>query len=260
MAASAEARWGNEPMPPRAPNTLPVLATGRSRGEAKVPDVSPAMPVVVRSVSALVPVVGRKKPPAAPARRRTNQERIDAAGKLRRKGVSFDEIGTRLGCSEKTVRRIAGHVQPELKLPDAKSGHDTDPRELREALLGRFFDRLYHNPQLRSVTTIWRADGGEEKCGPPTSRFLAIAEGQLRKRLGELGPHMLRCLAADSELQTEFLRDSIGALFGDYYWWHRPPTELYAPIRGSNGEPWRPPWERPEHERPGYIYLLELEI
>jgi len=71
---------------------------------------------------------------------------------------------------------------------------------------------------------------------------------------------MLRCLAVDPDLQAEFLRDSIGPLFGDYYWWHRAPEKLYEPIRGSNGEPWRPPWERSEDERPGFIYLLELEI
>jgi transposase len=211
-------------------------------------------------VAALRPVLDREKSATAPVRRRTNQERIDAAGKLRRKGISFEEIAARLACSERTARRIAGHVQPELKLPDAESGRDSDPRELREAMLARFFDRLYLNQQLRSVTTIWRTDGGEEKCGPPTSRFLSIAEAQLRKRLAELGAHMLRCLAVDAELQTEFLRDTIGALFGDYYWWHRPPDKLFEPIRGSNGEPWCPPWERPEDERPGFIYLLELEI
>ena len=71
---------------------------------------------------------------------------------------------------------------------------------------------------------------------------------------------MLRCLAIDPELQTEFLRDCVGALFGDYYWWHRIPDELYAPIRGSNGTLWRPPWERPEDEQPGFVYLLELGI
>ncbi len=247
-------------MSPRVPNTLPVLASQHSRGDVELSGMASAMPVEVRSVAALRPVVDREKPTAAPARRRTNQERIDAAGKLRRKGISFEEIAARLGCSERTARRIAGHVQPELRLPDAESGRDTDPRELREALLARFFDRLYHNRQLRSVTIIWRTDGGEEKCGPPTSRFLSIAEGQLRKRLAELGLHLLRRLAADAELQTEFLRDCIGALFGDYFWWHRPTEELYVGIRGSNGELWRPPWERPEDERPGFIYLLELEV
>jgi transposase len=218
------------------------------------------MPVVVRSVAAFRPVVDRTESPASPVRRRTNQERIDAAEKLRRKGISFEEIAARLACSERTARRIAGHVQPELKFPDAKSERDTDPRELRETLLARFFDRLYHNRQLRSVTIIWRTDGTEEESGPPTSRFLNLAEGQLRKRLAELGLYTLRCLAVDPELQTEFLRDTIGALFGDYYWWHRPTEELYVGIRGSNGELWRPPWERPADEQPGFIYLLELDI
>jgi hypothetical protein len=247
-------------MSPRVPNTLPVLASRHSRGDVELSRMASAIPVVVREVAALRPVVDRKQTPVAPARRRTNQERIDAACKLRRKGISFKEIGARLQCSERTARRIASHVEAELTLPAAESGRDTDPRELREALLARFFDRLYRNPQLRSVTIIWRTDGGEEKCGPPSSRFLSIAEAQLRKRLAELGPHMLRCLAVDPELQTEFLRDNIGALFGDYFWWHRPPEKLYVGIRGSNGEPWRPPWERPEDERPGFIYLLELEI
>lgn len=247
-------------MPRRAPNTLPVLASRQSRSNVALSRVAPAIPVVVRPVSALRPVVDRKKTPAVPARRRTNQERIDAACKLRRKGVSFEEIGARLHCHERTARRIAGHIRPELTLPNAESGRDTDPRELREALLAQFFDRLYHNQQLRSVTVIWRTDGGEEKYGPPTSRFLSIAEAQLRRRLAELGPHLLRCLAVDPELQTEFLRDTIGALFGDYFCWHRAPDKLFEPIRGSNGEPWRPPWERPADERPGFIYLLELEI
>ncbi len=247
-------------MSPRAPNTLPVLANRQSRAVAKLSGAAPAIPIVVRPVSALRPVVDRKKAPSAPARRRTNQERIDAACKLRRKGISFEEIGARLDCSERTARRIAGHIRPELTLPNADSGRNADPRELREALLARFFDRLYHNEQLRSVTIVWRTDGGEEKCGPPTSRFLSIGEAQLRKRLAELGPHMLRCLVIDPELQTEFLRDCIGALFGDYYWWHSPTYEIGAPLRGSNGELWRPPWERPEDERPGFIYLLELEI
>ncbi len=247
-------------MSPRPPNTLPVLANRQSRAVAKLSGAVSAIPVVVRPVSALRPVVDRKTTPAVPGRRRTNQERIDAACKLRRKGISFEEIGARLHCHERTARRIAGHIRPELTLPDAESGRDTDPRELREALLATFFDRLYHNQQLRSVTVIWRTDGGEEKCGPPTSRFLSIAEAQLRKRLAELGSHILHCLVVDPELQTEFLRDTIGALFGDYYWWHRAPGKLYEPIRGSNGELWRPSWERPEGERPGFIYLLELEI
>lgn len=232
---------------------------GRRRNGSHRTDkgVSPSRPASARAGSAQRPEDDRLK---SVTRRRTNQDRIDAAAKLRTKGVSFEEIAARLGCSERTARRIVGHVQPALRLPAADSGRETDPRELRDALLERFFDRLYRNPQLRRVTVIWRIDGGIEECGPPTSRFLSIAEGQLRKRLADLGLHTLRALAVDPELQTEFLRDCIGALFGDYFWWHEVTDEPYSSVRGSNGELWRPPWERPENEQPGFIYLLELEI
>lgn len=59
-------------------------------------------------------------------RRRVTQEKVDQMAHLRRQGLTFADIGARLGCSERTARRYAGRVEPRLQLPE---GNYTDPLE-----------------------------------------------------------------------------------------------------------------------------------
>ena len=66
------------------------------------------------------------------ARRRVTQESIDQMAVLRRQGLPFEEIGARVGCSERTARRYAGRVQPQLHLPEANPEPEVeDPRRMR---------------------------------------------------------------------------------------------------------------------------------
>ncbi len=189
-----------------------------------------------------------RKPVAAnPKRdggRRVTQEHIDRMATLRRQGVSFEEIGVKVGCSERTARRYAGQVERHLVLPARTRDSDFDPRALRETLLVNWMERLHADTGLRAVTArIHRIDEWNEEwiygC-PPSILFLSEAEHQLRGRLSKTGDLALRLMARADESQVRFIQEVVGALAADYISWHR-----FSQNFSEAGDDWRPPSERP---------------
>ena len=183
-------------------------------------------------------------------RRCVTQEAIDEMAALRRQGVTFRDIGERLKCSERTARRYAGKVEPQLHLPQGNPEPETDPRALRERFTSEFLELLYRDERLRSLTVTWRKVGEDTHeaiwGGPPSILFLSEAEGLLRERLGGLGDLALRLLTRDKRSQYRFLQETIGSLYADYVTWHQ-----FAQNFGGIGEHWRPPGERPPAEEVG---------
>ena len=181
-------------------------------------------------------------------RRRVTQETIDQMADLRRQGVTFREVGSRTGCSERTARRYVGNVVPRLHLPGGSSEPAAqDPRELRVRLASEFLELLYWDKQLRSFTVIWKqVDEATQQAiwgGPPSILFLSEAERQIREALDGLGDLALSLLARDRRSQHRFLREVIGFLHADYIRWHR-----FSQNFGDCSENWRPPRERPPAE------------
>jgi|GEM_PF-2934065 len=181
--------------------------------------------------------------------RRVTQETIDEMAALRRQGLTFEEIGVRVGRSERTARRYTGKVQPQLHLPQEEPGLDTDPRALRAQLISEFLEVLYNDRRLRSLTFTWqRVDDNTQQAvygGPPSILFLSEAERLIREQLESLNPHALRFLALDKRSKHRFLREVVGSLYSDYVAWHR----FSQSFDGTGtGEDWRPPRERPPVE------------
>ena len=54
---------------------------------------------------------------ADPTRHRVTQGMVNRMAELRRQGLTFQEIGARVGCSERTARRKVGQVEPQINLP-----------------------------------------------------------------------------------------------------------------------------------------------
>jgi hypothetical protein len=78
-----------------------------------------------------------KSQPQKTSGRRVTQETIDEMAALRRQGLPFEQVGARVGCSERTARRYVGHVEPELSLPPSKTEPNTeDPQERIRRNLG----------------------------------------------------------------------------------------------------------------------------
>ena len=178
-------------------------------------------------------------------RRRVTQETIDQMAALRRQGLTFAEIGTRVDRSERTARRFVGHVEPELCLPPSKAKPNAeDPRQLRVRLLSEFLDALYRDKHLRSLTVVWqKVDETTKEAiwgGPPSILFLNEAERLIRERLDELGPLALTFLARDKRSKCRFVREVVGHLYWDYAHWHQ-----FSQNFGETGEDWRPLRERP---------------
>jgi hypothetical protein len=180
-------------------------------------------------------------------RRRVTQETIDEMADLRRQGLTFVDIGARLGCSERTARRYVGNVEPQLQLPQGNSEPEANPRALRERLASEFLELLYADKELRSFTMVWRKldeDRAEAIWGgPPSILFLSEAERLIRERLDGLGDLAVRLLARTKQSQHRFLREVIGFLYTDYAAWHQIRQNF-----GKTGEDWRPPSERPPAE------------
>lgn len=182
-------------------------------------------------------------------RRRVTQETIDEMATLRRQGLTFKEIGARVGCSERTARRYVANVRPQLHLPQATPELETDPRALREQLLSEFIDKLYRDTRLRAVTVTWhRVDDcttEAEYGGPPSILLLSEAERLLRERLESIGNLALKLLARDVRSKRRFMREVVGPLCWDYIGWHQFGQNLGF---CDTGEDWRPPSERPPGE------------
>lgn len=242
---------------PRVP-TKP--ANRDPRGYSASSPLSPAVPHGGRTKAAPSPDVVRDVAGPGPTGSRLDQDQIDQIGALRQRGVTYPEIARRLLCSERSARRYGKGVTPQLRLPQDDDQSDFDPRALASALLPKLFNSLYTNERLRSVTFVFLDPDAFDRGGPPSTRFLSEAERLLKERLAKLSLHTLRQLSTDRLLQADFLRDVVGGLYSDYVWWHREPEEMLSVLRGSDGEAWRPPWERPKNDRAPYLDIAGLDI
>lgn len=131
-------------------------------------------------------------------RHRVTQETVDKMAALRRQGLTFQEIGQRVGSSERTARRYAGRVQPQLHLPSAHPEPEVeDPRQMRERLARWFSDFLYKlndHPRPRESVT-----------------FLGEATRLMRERLDATDPLTLELMAKDVELRKRFVLEVVGS-------------------------------------------------
>lgn len=190
--------------------------------------------------------VSRRSRP--PGRHRVSQEDIDAMAELRRQGLTFGEIGTRQGLSERTARRYVGRVEPRLTLPQRDDPEPVaDPAALREGFAREFMEILYREPRLNRLYVTKRATGpGAEDWiygGPPSIVFLNETEKLIREGLDALGTLSLMLLARDEGLRHRFLAANVGHLYSDYVGWHQ-----FSQNFGETGEDWRPRHERPSIE------------
>lgn len=190
------------------------------------------------------------RPALVRSRSHMDQEVVDKMTVLRQRGVSFKEIGRRVGCSERTARRWVGQVVPQLHSPGPELASTTDPRAIRELLLDEFMALLYVNRGLRSVTVVWQRVGDPMSesfqatyGGPPSILFLSEAERLLGERLAKTGPRALQLLTRTRQSKHRFIREVIGSLYSDYMNWHRVAFNSFTGFN-ETGEDWRPPSER----------------
>ncbi len=165
-------------------------------------------------------------------RHRVTQETVDEMAAFRRQGLTFKEIGQRVGSSERTARRYAGRVQPQLQLPPANPEPEVeDPRQMRERLARWFSEFMYKqngDPRPRESVT-----------------FLAEATRMLRERLEATDPLTMELMLKDVELRKQFVLEVVGPLYSDFKLMVHFDTGLgqMSPSQAAAG--WRPPRERP---------------
>jgi hypothetical protein len=164
-------------------------------------------------------------------RRRVTQEMIDQMAELRRHGLSFTEIGARVGCSDRTARRYVGHVEAQLQLPQRNPEPKADdPRQMGESLALSFSEVLYslrNSPRPRESVS-----------------FLAESNRMIQERLAGMDPLTLKLLLRDPELRTRFLREVVGHLHVDFRSWIRF-DEGFGVDAIASAASWLPPRERP---------------
>lgn len=170
----------------------------------------------------------RPRVAAQATRQRVNQEAVDEMAKLRRQGLTFKEIGARLGCSERTARRYAGVVEPQIKMPPASPAPEPkDTRQLRDSLARWFSDSLYgakHYPQPRMSV-----------------RFMAEATRLIRERLAEMDHLTLELAFKDREMKNRFLKEVVGPLYSDFKWHIYLDTEFGFMMPSESAARWHPP-------------------
>ena len=145
--------------------------------------------------------------------------------KLRRLGLTHKEIGERTGCSERTSRRFAGKVKPEITVPGEGPEPDLDARGLRDRLV-----RAYGN-KLHEGWKRWE-----------TVRFIAEANRQIQERLSETDPETLRLLWQDPRMREHFFWETTEFLYRDFRHHERLAGTLFDDGLGTYN--WRPPRER----------------
>lgn len=169
---------------------------------------------------------------SAATRHRVTQETVDEMAALRRQGLTFREIGQRVGSSERTARRYAGRVQPQLQLPPANPEPQVeDTLQMRERLARWFADSLYKlndHPRPRESVT-----------------FLAEATRMLRKRLDATDPLIIEMMIKDVQLRKRFLVEAVGRLYSDYKAMMHMDVEFGQMSPSQAAAAWRPPHERP---------------
>ncbi|TMK76512.1 MAG: hypothetical protein E6G45_13030 [Actinobacteria bacterium] len=111
---------------------------------------------------------------------RVNQKMIDRMIKLREQGFSYEDIGMRVGCSERTVRRHTKGVSPQLV-------HAADPTRVDLLQWGA--------KQFRAIQRRERLSVAE----------LDLALRMWRSVVEKLDEMTLGQLELDSELRVQFL-------------------------------------------------------
>ena len=136
-------------------------------------------------------------------RRRVTQGAINKMAELRQQGVSYQEIGARLGCSERTARRYVGQVVPQLELPQPEFRAGVrDPDRMREWLARHFSEQLYHDKSFPAPRL--------------SVAFLADATRLVKESLEELPELILELLMNDKDLRDRFLRETVGSLYSSF--------------------------------------------
>jgi hypothetical protein len=164
-------------------------------------------------------------------RRRVNQESVDEMATLRRQGLTFKDIGLRIGCSERTARRYASKVEPQIQLPGtAEQAVHKEAGVLRDELSRWLSETLYHFkgfPQPRLSV-----------------RFMAEANRLMHDRLAAMDQLTLELVARDGEMKLRLLREVTGPLYQDYRSHIRWDTTLGQLDESTSATGWRPPSER----------------
>lgn len=174
------------------------------------------------------PSAARGRSPRRREGRRVTQGVVDQMAELRRQGLTFADIGARVGRSEKTARRYVGHVEPRIQLPNAQQDLDVeDPRELR-AGLGKRFSSILH--------------GGWDRW--PSAAFLAESNRQLEERLAQTDLQTLRVLAQDPKVRSQFFLEVVGPLYKDFASCQNVHQMIQEVSFRNQPFLWRPPHER----------------
>lgn len=162
-----------------------------------------------------------------PTRRRVTQGIVDRMAELRRQGLTFQEIGARVGCSARTARRKVGQVEPQVRLPQNRPEPERDPDVLRERLAGIFAAHLQK---------------GWERW--PSARFVAEANRQFQERLAEMDPQTLHLISVDGRVRSNLFLEVAGPLYRDFVSITRMQQQLAGSGLDVSQMDWRPPRER----------------
>ena len=162
-----------------------------------------------------------------PTRHRVTQGMVNRMAELRRQGLTFQEVGARVGCSEKTASRKVGQVEPQVKLPQNRPEQERDPDVLRERLARIFAGHLQK---------------GWERW--PSARFVAEANRQFQERLTEMDPQTLNLVAVDGRVRSELFLEVAGPLYRDFVSITRMREQLAGSGLDLSQMEWRPPRER----------------
>ena len=162
-----------------------------------------------------------------PTRHRVTQGMVNRMAELRRQGLTFQEIGARVGCSERTARRKVGQVEPQVKLPPNRPEPERDPDVLRERLARIFAAHLQK---------------GWERW--PSARFVAEANRQFQERLAEMDPQTLHLVSVDARVRSKLFLEVAGPLYRDFVSITRMRQQLAGSGLDISQMEWRPPRER----------------
>jgi hypothetical protein len=162
-----------------------------------------------------------------PTRHRATQGMVNRMAELRRQGLTFQEIGARVGCSERTARRKVGQVEPQVKLPQNRPEPERDPDVLRERLARIFAAHLQK---------------GWERW--PSARFVAEANRQFQERLAEMDPQTLHLVSVDGRVRSKLFLEVAGPLYRDFVSITRMREQLAGSGLDLSQMEWRPPRER----------------
>ena len=157
-----------------------------------------------------------------PTRHRVTQKMVDQMAQLRREGLTFKDIGARLACNERTVRRHVGHVRPQIEAPQDKPRPDVDLGRARARLAREFAFLLQDEFELcQSVTLVDEANW------------------RLQRRLARAHPETLQLLTQDQRMRWRFFMEVVGPLCHDLA--QSDPTGKV----GTGEAPliWRPPFD-----------------